>query len=477
MSLLYAELAQHLADSIERGILQPGDKLPGVRVTSANEGVSPATVVAAYRRLESDGYIEARPRSGFFVKPRLIHRMPEPKVTKPGSKPRAVTGQELVLQILQSINSPGVTQLGANVPNPDFLPTRAVSRALVKVANQQRHASAGYEFPPGLPLLRQQVARRMAEIGCLTNPDDIVITAGCQEAIYLALKTITSPGDVVAIESPTYYGLLQAIDSLGLKALEIPTDPATGISVEALELALEKWPVKAIVVVPNFSNPLGALMPDSHRHQLVDLINRHDTILIEDDIYGDTYHGEKRPPTLKSLDTRGNIIYCNSFSKSVSAGIRIGWLASEKLSETVAYHKFVTSCATSTLNQLTVSTFLQSGGFERHLRNLRVALVQNMARMSERVSEYFPENTRISRPRGGMALWIELGEDIDTTAIANEALSQNISIAPGRIFSTSVDKYRHCLRLNFAVKWDQETEDAVRRLGLLIEQHIASRRQ
>lgn len=468
MAHLYSELANHLALSIENGLLRPGEKLPGVRSASRNEGVSPSTVVAAYRHLETEGYIEARARSGFYVRPRLQTILEEPETSKPLTKPKPVSGQALVLRLIQNINTPNIVQLGANIPDQSFLPTRAIARSLSAVAKGHSGAVCAYEIPPGLLELRQQIAKRMAQIGCITDPQDIVVTSGCQEAVYLSLKSVTKPGDIVAIESPTYYGLLQAIDALGLKALEIPTNPAEGISVDALQLALEQWPVKACVVVPNFNNPLGALMPQERKAELVSLVNQHRGVtLIEDDIYGDLNFDGKRPSVLKSLETKNNIIHCASYSKTVSAGLRIGWAISNRHAQQLAYEKYVSNCATSSVGQLTLAHFLGSGGYDRHIRTMNLSLMQNMSRLIDRVGQHFPAGTKVSRPTGGMTLWVELDKKIDTTALSHNALAQGISIAPGQIFSSSGGKYKNCLRLNCGVGWSEQVELAMYALGKL----------
>lgn len=468
MSYLYTEVAAHIAQSIDRGIYLPGDRLPGVRAVSRNEGISPATVVSAYRHLEREGYIEARPRSGFYVRPRHQTRLSEPRTTRPSSRPRPVTGQELVLQLVRNISSPEIVQLGANIPANDFMPTRSISRALINIAHRERSRLADYEAPPGLFALRQHIARRMADIGCIVDPDNILVTAGCQEAVYLSLKSVTRPGDVVAIESPTYYGLLQALDSLGLKALEIPTNPSTGISVEALKLAFEQWPIRACVLVPNFSNPLGALMPDANKKALMALLREHpDVTLIEDDIYGDLNFYGSRPSVMKARDVTDQVIYCSSYSKSLSAGVRIGWAISERHHEKLSYEKFVSSCATSIVNQLAMATLLDNGGYERHLRGMRRELAQSLSRLSERVGEHFPADCRMTRPDGGMSLWIELPKQIDATQLFHKAMEHNISIAPGQIFSTDKRKFNHCLRLNAAVGWSDKLENALEVLGKL----------
>lgn len=178
-----------------------------------------------------------------------------------------------MLRLVQAANEPDCVQLGAAVPAPEFLPARAIQRALSAAARAGGDRLATYQFPPGSPKLRRQMARRMLEAGCRVGPDEIVITSGCQEALILALRAVAKKGDVVAIESPSFYGLLQAIESLEMRALEIPTDPATGISIDALELALDKWPVKAYVLTANFSNPMGSVMPLDKKQALEQCIS------------------------------------------------------------------------------------------------------------------------------------------------------------------------------------------------------------
>ncbi len=465
---LYRELALELARGIEAGVYRPGDKLPGIRSTSSNMGVSPATAVAAYQQLELDGYIEARPRSGFYVKPRQRPNIDEPAQTiKAPTKPKLVTGRERVLRLAEQANHPDVVKFGAAVPDPYYLPTRAVEKALTTSARQNRARICNYEFPLGAEKLRRQLARRMTEIGCLSKADDIVITSGCQEAVHLALKILTQPGDVIALESPTYHGHLQTADSLGLKVVEIPTHPRTGISLEALELALEQWPVKACLVIPNFSNPLGALMPDKNKKALVKLMARFEVPLIEDDIYGDLGFNQKRPGVLKTYDRTGNVLHCSSFSKTMAPGLRIGWIMAGHYHEQIAYQKFITSISAPTLQQLAVASMLESGQYQKHLRFIRTELAQCVSNVVEAIGRYFPAGTRVSNPEGGCVLWVELPKQIDTVALAEKAIEKGVSIAPGPIFSIS-QKYRNCMRLSCGVVWNRRTERAIETLAELM---------
>jgi len=468
MSYLYEQLASEVADQIEQGIFQAGERLPGVRVFSDQRNVSPATVVAVYRKLEDDGLIEAKPRSGFFVRSRPKTNIPEPGISRPRVRPRAISGQQLAMQLSKAANEPSTVQLGAAVPGPGFLPGRAVERALSNAARHHRQRVMGYAFPPGIPELRQQIARRMAESGCRTPAGEIVVTNGCQEAIVLALRAVTSPGDVVAIESPTFYGLLQAIDALGLKALEIPTHPRDGISLDALQLALDQWPVKACIVVPNYSNPLGYLMPDERKQKLVTLLAKHGAALIEDDVYGDLGFSQRRPPACKAYDAEGNVLYCASFSKTLSPGLRVGWIAPGRHQEKVEYLKYVTNLAAPTAPQLAVAELLRGGTYERHLRKIRGEYARAVEHMIEAVDRHFPEGTKVTRPQGGFVIWIELAKHVDTFELSRQLLDQHISIAPGPIFSAS-QKYRNFMRISCACEWNNRTERALAAIARMLK--------
>jgi DNA-binding transcriptional MocR family regulator len=307
----------------------------------------------------------------------------------------------------------------------------------------------------------------MAESGCQVPANGIVITNGCQEALTLALRAVTTPGDVVAIESPTFYGLLQVIDSLGLKALEIPTHPRDGISLQALQLALEQWPVKACILVPNYSNPLGYCMPDEHKQQLVGMLNEYKIPLIEDDVYGDLGFSPRRPSTCKAYDRNGYNFYCSSFSKTLSPGLRIGWIAPGRYQEKIEYLKYVTNLASPTIPQLALAQLLRSGAYERHLRKVRRDYAFAVTRMIEAVERHFPEGTKVTQPQGGFVIWIELAKGVNSLELAHRLLTESISIAPGPIFSAS-QKYRNFIRLSCACEWSSRIERSLASIARLL---------
>lgn len=465
MTTLYNQLARNITRDINRDIYRPGERLPGVRRLAQQYQVSIATALEACRVLEDQGQLEARSRSGFFVRTPPASVIAEPDISNPPKRPSSVRGQELALRLVKAANDPQMIALGAAIPDISYLPMRSIKQAMMRA--QSEHNSR-YEFPPGEPSLCRQIARRMSELGTAVAPDQIVITNGCQEALQLALRAVTQAGDVVAVESPTYYGLLQVIEFLGLKALELPTHPRDGISIEALEFAFEQWPIKAIICTPNFSNPLGSRMSDQRKRALVKLAARKQVKIIEDDIYGDLGFDNERPSTLLSFDTRREtVIHCSSFSKTLAPGLRIGWIVPGQLQDQIEYLKYTLNLATAGTPQQAVSALLEHGRYERYLRQARQLYMQAVQRMMQAVDRYFPEGTRVTQPQGGFVLWVELNSHIDAEALFEKALSQQICIAPGPMFSAT-RKYRHFIRLNCAVPWDTRVEKALNKLGKLV---------
>lgn len=463
--MLYQQLADRLQGLIHDNVFEVGSRLPGVRQLSNQHEVSVSTAVSACRELEQRGLLEARPRAGYFVRqPPAVRDAPRP--AKTSQRPRPVTGQERVLRLVQAVNEPDIVNLGAAVPDADFMPVGIMERAFHHVLRTQRRRCMGYEFPPGAPELRTQIARRMAGYQCQVTQDEVLITNSCQEAMAIALKILTKPGDTVAIESPTYYGLLQVIESLGLNALEIPTDPVHGISIDALDMALERWPVAACVMVTNFSNPLGVCMSDERKQTLLKCLSRHQVPLVEDDIYGDLPFNGRRPSPVKRWDTQGLVYYCSSSSKTLSAGMRVGWLIPGAQHEKARHLQFINTVSVGTPAQLALAHFLQHGHYERSLRNSAMEYSRAVARMTDRVTQLFPAETRVSRPSGGFVLWVELPGQIDTLSLMEQALDVGVSFAPGEMFSAS-GKFSNCMRLNCAVRWDARLERALIALSRL----------
>ncbi|MBI2347663.1 MAG: PLP-dependent aminotransferase family protein, partial [Deltaproteobacteria bacterium] len=360
-----------MATLIDRGTLRPGERVPSVRKLSTQLRISISTVLQAYFLLEDRGFIEARPQSGFYVKLRPRDLPPEPKPSHPSLSATEVGVAELLAKVFAAARNPDFIPLATAIPSPDLLPTKPLNRLMAWVARHRGEQGVNYDFPPGNEALRHQVARRSLDWGCSLSPDDIVTTCGTMEALNLCLRAVAKPGDTIAIESPTFYGILQA--SLGMRVLEIPTHPRDGIDLDALEQAIKKNKVKACLLIPNFNNPLGCCMPDNNKKQLVEMLGRREIPLIEDDIYGDIYFGATRPKTAKAFDKEGLVLLCSSFSKTIAPGYRVGWAAPGRFKSQVEHLKSMNTIATATLPQMAVARFLESGGYDRHLRKLRKA--------------------------------------------------------------------------------------------------------
>src|SRR6185369_2376079 len=462
---LYEEVAGQVARLVEEGTFGPGARIPSVRSLSRQFTVSVNTVMEAYGLLEDRGIIEARPQSGYYVRARMADLPAEPGMSRPAPCPTRVSIRELATMIMRDTRNPDLVPLGAAIPNPEHLPVNRLNRMLSSEARRHSAKSVSYEIPPGCEKLRVQVARRMVSAGCTLTPDEIVTTTGCMEAVNLALFAVCRPGDTVAIESPAYYNFLQALELHGLKALELPTHPRDGMSLDALRYALEHNRVSACVVCTNFSNPLGSLMPDEKKRELVALLAAQGIPLIEDDINGDLSFSHERPRVAKSYDRDGGVLLCSSFSKTIAPGYRVGWIAPGRYQTEIERIKGILNVADATPPQLAVAEFLANGGYDHHLRSLRRVHARQTCLMAQAVGRHFPPTTRVTCPTGGFVLWVEFPEYVDSLVLYEQALAAGITIAPGPAFSAK-QKYRNCIRLN-AGYWSDRVERAIEDLGRL----------
>lgn len=462
---LYREVADRIACLIEDGTFRAGDRIPSVRALMRQLGVSLATVLSAYGLLEDRGVLEARPQSGYYVRARMTGTSAPPSSELPSAAvvPTPLSIANICTMLMGDPRNKDFVPLGAAIPNPDLLPVDKLTRALRSVVSRHKHQSVFYDFLPGHKGLRVQIARRAMTAGCLLSPDDIVTTQGGTEAVNLSLRAVCRPGDTVAVESPTFYGFLQIIESLGLHALEIPTHPDHGISLDALAYAMEHNRISACVVVSNFSNPLGCSISEEHKQNLVTLLAGHEIPLIEDDIYGDLFFDEDRPSVAKAFDQKGLVLLCSSFSKTIAPGYRVGWVAPGRFQSQVERLKVLTNLATSTPTQLAIAEFLSNGGYDHHLRRMRRIYRQQTAAMGHAIMRHFPEGTRVTRPSGGYVLWVELPAAVDALKLYEDALHSGITIAPGPIFSAT-RKFRNYIRLN-AGFWSDRIEKAIGTLG------------
>lgn len=468
---LYVELARSLEQLIDQGTLRPGHRLPSVRRMSLQRDVSISTVLQAYTLLENRGFIEARPQSGYYVRPRLPSEALEPRMAKPMAKPAHVGVNDLTAEVLMLASDPSYVPFGAACPHHSLFPTKKLARILAAVGRNDPALLGRYAMNWAYDPLTREIARRYLQAGCPIAHDELVVTIGCTEALNLSLRAITKPGDTVAVETPTYFGFLETLQALNLKVVEIPTGSRTGICLDATRDALANNNIKALMVMPSFSNPLGSCMPDENKEALYKILAEFDVPAIEDDIYGDLHFGERRPKPLKAWDTDGRVLLCSSFGKALAPSLRVGWCAPGRYLERVQRLKFTNTLGTPVVLQKTVSDFLRNGGYDHHLRSIRRAYHSQLHLFSQAILRYFPEGTRLSRPEGSFVLWIEMPVGVDTTKLHREALKHHISTAPGALFSVK-ERYKNCLRMNCGIPWSEPIETALRTLGDLAKKQL-----
>lgn len=465
---LYEQLANSIAQSIQEGVLCRGDKLPSVRQASASRKVSPSTVFQAYYLLEARGLISTRERSGYFVSGGVssIPSSPEP-TAQANEELTQVDVSELVFDVLESIKVRNVIPLGSAFPSPLLFPLSNLARTMASSVQIMDPWSSVDNLSSGDANLRRQIALRYMIDGLHVAADEIIITNGALEALNLCLMAVARPGDTILIESPTFYAALQSIERIGLRAVEVPSHPRDGIDLNAMELALERHKPKACWLMTNFQNPLGSLLSDEKKKALVALLTKYQVPLIEDDVYGELYFGDKRPTPAKAFDTEGLVMHCSSFSKCLAPGYRVGWVATGRYSKAIERLKLTTTLSASAPAQVALAKYLQKGGYDKHLRSLRHTLLVNQIKFTEAIERYFPDGTRLTVPQGGYFLWVKLPDGVNALEVHRIALANGISIAPGPIFSAQKG-FTDYVRLNYGHIWDARMEASLSTLGSIV---------
>ena len=463
-ALLYLQMALRVAQMIASGALKVAQRLPSVRDSAVQNGVSVSTVVQAYRYLEERGLVQPRPKAGYFVAAaskakaaELVRKMRPQCALSQGqtAAPAPVVAQKTIASFA-----------GYSPKDKDFFDADRIRVALSRAVRLKRDSLTEYSSSEGTLALRNAVALRALHLGCALQGDNIVITAGCIHAVTLCLQAVTKPGDLVAVESPTFFGFLDLLESLNLKALSLPTHPRTGVSLPALQLALETQPIRAVLLVPTLSNPLGSVMPLTQKRALASLVARHRVPLIEDVVFNDLLATDARRKAVKAFDTEGWVMTCGSFAKTVSPGIRLGWVEAGRWSKAVATLKRVQGASTNAVLEYALADLLTQGSYEAHLRRLCTLMKQRLGHARRVIQTHFPHGTRIYDPPAGYTLWVELPPGVDAMALFSLCKARGIIVGPGQLFCGS-HQYQHCLRLSFAGAWGPTEQHALAEVGRL----------
>jgi DNA-binding transcriptional MocR family regulator len=461
---LYNEIATGIALQIRKGVLKSGEKLPSVRTLCKEHQISMNTAKRVFLELESQSLIESKPQSGYFVSDLSYQKLPLPEVSRPSLIANNDEPDELISKVYENIGKKDITIFSIGIPSGDLLPQAKLKKEIINATRELKEGGTEFEELQGNLKLRRMIAMKSLVWGGNFNENDLITTNGGMNALSFCLMALGKAGDTIAIESPCYPGILQLANGLGLKVLELPTHPITGIEIDALKKAIPK--INICLLIPNFNAPLGSLMSDENKKEVVRLLSEYGIPLIEDDVYGDLYFGSNRPKCCKSYDKEGNVLYCSSISKTLAPGYRVGWIAPGKYKEKILKLKLLHATSSITIVNEAVANFLTTGKYEKHLHQLRRTLQNNYQNYVQTIAEHFPEGTKTSRPQGGLSLWVEFDKKIQTTALYDLAIKQNISIAPGRMF-TLQDQYENCMRLCIGLPWSEETQKKLELVGQL----------
>lgn len=461
---LYAQIAAEFRRQIDGGVLRAGDRLPSIRSLRRGHGVSAATAIEAYLRLERDGYVRARPRSGFYVVGSPLRARPQPDVADTIVPPAPVGISRLVAEVLAQTGDHKLVSLGVATLASDLLPIARLNSAFRRALARWPAHSARYTGLRGAAPLRRQIARRTLALGMASSPDDLIVTSGGMESLNLALRAVAKPGDVVAVESPTYFGVLQVIESLGVRAIEVPAHPRTGIDLGLLERAIRRHRVRAVLCMTTCHNPLGSVMTIDAKRQLVTLATKHEIAVIEDGVYSELVYDEADRRPAKAFDAKGLVLFCGSFSKALAPGLRVGWIDPGRFGARIQALKGVTSLMTSALPQFAVAELLESGFFDRYIRRLRLDVAAQTMRYIDALGEVLPPGSRLTRPAGGNLVWVQLPPRVDGTELYRRLLERGIGVFPGEVFSAG-SKHRNFVRVSSGARWSPAIERSIGMLG------------
>ncbi|AQX14158.1 GntR family transcriptional regulator [Elizabethkingia meningoseptica] len=457
----YTIFTSVIEENINKGILKPGDKLPSVRNIKQEFKLSTSSVQSGYDYLTFKGLVTGIPRQGYVVTKR-IQQTDEPHPV-PAPVPRDPVFRENIMLTSDQTRYSEFAPLNAAAPSGLFMPQKLILRTMQSVIREKGSALLRYYPANGSEELRDLLSRRSARHGALINPDELLVTDGALQALYIALAATTNPGDLVAVESPCVFSVLEVIASLRLKSIEIPVGYKEGFDTDYLENVCKKNPVKAIVLTPNFHNPTGILMTDNRKKEVLDIAERHHIPVIENDIYGDLYFGHSRPSTIKNFDTSGLVITYSSFSKTLAPGIRLGWLSAGQFFSKAERIKFSLGRSVSPFNQEVINKLLDSTAYERHLRTFRQQLEQQAMTLTDQFSHFFPDSyTHI--PQGGYSIWSRLPAATDMEQFYQYCKKYHLQITPGKTFSFT-NAYDHYFRAIFSQRITTSELNAIQSTG------------
>lgn len=471
----YETIAEYITKSIKEGVIDSGTKLPSLRFMSKKFQCAVSVIMQAYNEMERQGIIYSVEKSGYYAA--IPSNTPQPtsnrevySLKKEVAKPLSIIGN-----IVEASNDKSIAPLGAGIPAESLLPLNGLKQSISRTVKENPGILQAYTDEAGDLQLRIEICKIMLNRKISVKPEEILITNGCIEALALSIQAVTHPGDTIAVEAPFFIGTLQLLKELKRNIIMIPTSPITGMNLDALEKTLELEDVQAVILTAAFQNPLGFVMPIESRKKITVLSKKYNIPIIEDDLYSDCSHNSIVEHPIKSFDLEDNVLYCSSFSKTISPGIRIGWLIGGKYHNRCKNLKISGTLGGSALLQSSLADFLIRNPYEKHVKKLQKNIARQAAEMKTLLEKYLPIGSAISSPKGGLFIWIELDECIDALEIYRQCLKMRISIVPGQAFSNG-ERFKNCLRVSYGTPITEDISQAVKELGEIINNVISQNR-
>lgn len=460
-SYKYEVFTKGIEEQIRKGALRAKDRLPSVREIKERYNLSTSSVQSGFESLMIKGLIESHPRSGYFV-----CEMKESHISERKTKLSPVVRDEVFMKnmMLTSKQTSEATSFNNAVPGDLLIPQKLILRTMQEVIREKGASLLRYYPSNGLESLRKQISQRMGIYGCILNPEELIITDGALQALTIALSSVTKAGDIVAVDSPCVFSVLEVIANLGLKVIEVPVNHHNGFDLEYFQKACAENNVRALVVTPNFHNPTGIMMSDETKKELLRIAEARQVCIIENDIYSDLYFGEERPSSIKSFDHKGLVMIYSSFSKTLAPGIRLGWLYAGHYYSRAERTKFVLGRTVSPIYQELVLKLLQENRYERHLRSFRKKLHQQAVQLLGTLRKYFPQDSYFPQPQGGYSIWGQMPENIDMQKFYQYCEDHKVLFTPGDTFSLT-DQYSHHFRIVFAERITPESILLLEKMG------------
>jgi GntR family transcriptional regulator/MocR family aminotransferase len=473
---LYQQIGNHLRQGILSGSLIPGTRLPACRQLARDLEVNRITVEHAYSELEADGLVFSRVGSGTYVlAPTSI--LPLPKSSREAPWPlwqqnlqagRSISRIAPVEEMLKSAGHPHPINFASGISDTRQFPADEFRKVLQSIMRRDGIEALGYGERAGYGPLREDISHILASQGLQTGPENILITAGSQQAITLVLQTLLKPGEVILVESPSYSIAIELFRILGFNIVGVPVDEQ-GMQVEKLEKLLQQYHPKLIYTIPNFHNPTGTCLTSTRRRQLIILADLYNVPILEDDFVGDLRYEGRVQPSLKALDPGGQVIYISTFSKMLMPGLRVGFLVADgPMYESLLNFKRLSDLATSNLIQRALEAYVTVGRYQAYLHRSCQVFRKRRDAMLLAVDRYLPAGVSFDPPQGGLFLWLHLPGDLSSNELLPLACDQGVAFAPGNGFFPEGSQGEDWMRLNFVSHSVEEIEEGIKRLGSAI---------